>query len=146
MTFDKGILLGHAAVTMAFLGVFGCGPTTSLEKVIVSGEVTYNGAPIANGDVLFYPMPGTTGPMSGASIKDGRYMVDAKGGVPVGEHLVRINGFRSSGGPQSDDMRAAKPGGERIQYIPTKYNEQSELIVKIGGEESEITYDFKLTD
>jgi len=129
------------------VGVVGCGSSGGLEKVVVSGKVTYKGQPVENGDIFFYPMEGTRGPMSGASIKDGHYIAKAKGGVPVGEHLVRISAYRLNTGKANDDMMAsAKSGGQRIQYLPEKYNEKSELRLKVDGNDAETTQDYELVE
>jgi hypothetical protein len=135
-----------AAWAVAAVAVFGCGGD-SLEKAVVSGKITYRGEPIANGDILFYPKPGTDGPVAGASIRGGRYLADGKGGVPVGEHRVEIRAFRvraassplPEGVPQED-----LPGG-RVQYLPQEFNRQTtlEAVVPPGGRRVEIDFDLK---
>jgi len=122
----------------------GCGKRSELEKVVVSGEVTYQGEPVADGDIRFEPMPGTDGPLSGAAIRDGKYVAKGRGGVPVGEHLVRIRAFRTAAG--GGDMlsmqgNAATDGG---QYLPEKYNRSSQETVTIAGDQSKVTLDFHL--
>lgn len=124
----------------------GCS-RSALDKVVVAGNVSYDGAPVQNGEIMFYPMTGTHGPMSGASIKDGHYEANGKGGVPVGSHRVVIRGFRSAAVAGKAAMTAASvgvEGGIREQYIPKKFNSESTLEVKIDGNESSANHDFDL--
>ena len=71
----------------------GC-QKSNLDKVVVEGAVTFDGIPVENGEIRFYPAEGTLGPVSGAPIVDGQFVAKAKGGVPVGTHQVQIRGFR----------------------------------------------------
>ena len=101
--------------------------------------------PVENGQIYFYPTEGTKGPVSGAPIKDGAYVARAKDGVPVGSHLVKIEGYRSPDASRDGDMltRAAS-GGAPVQYIPAKYNRSTELEVKIPGGTRKFTKDYEL--
>lgn len=121
----------------------GCGPT-GLEKVIVEGNVTYSGNPIENGEIRFHPTDGTTGPVSGAPIVDGRYKAVAKGGVPVGYHIVRIIGYKVTGSADDDMLTAGKSGGGRSNYVPSKYNQESVLRLEVPDSSSQMTKDFEL--
>jgi len=124
------------------LAVAGCGGESSdIQKVVVQGTVALDGQPVANGEVRFYPAPGTHGPVSGGPVRDGRYIAQGRGGVPVGRHAVEILAFRPSSG-----ARAAHPeGGPVDQYLPEKFNEQTELTAEITGEDDPATINFDLT-
>ena len=121
----------------------GCGPGGP-ERTIVSGTVTFDGQGVQEGTIRFVPTQDTTLPVSGAPIQDGQYRVDALGGVPVGAHRVEIEATRA-------DPKAAAPGEEipgvegppREQYIPAKYNRDSELQVTIESGQA-VTKDFDL--
>lgn len=132
-----------SALTLAFLFTCGCG-RSALDKVVVSGAVTYRGEPVGNGEIMFYPTGSTQGPMSGASIKDGRYVAQGKGGVPVGTHRVVVRAFRAGGGQSAAAANAGIEGGVREQYLPKQFNEQSTLEATIDGNESEVIKDFDL--
>jgi len=129
----------------------GCGET-DLGRVIVEGEITYQGEPVNNGDILFSPLDETRGPAAGAAIKDGFYVAEAKGGVPVGKHRVEIRGFRAApaaGPPPAPGPEGYIPpeleGGRRVQYLPKRYNgPHSELVVTVEGDRRRITRDFHL--
>jgi hypothetical protein len=115
-----------------FAASLGCGANTgSPDKVIVSGTVTFDAAPVTNGQILFFPIEGTKGAASGASLVDGTFTVTGKGGVPYGKHRVEI--------------RAAKPGpgGVDAQYIPRQYNDASTLTAEVTPETEKL--DFALT-
>jgi hypothetical protein len=131
-------------VILSVAPLAGCGPKSGLEKVVVHGEVTYDGQPVANGQIYFIPAKGTKGPVSGAPIKDGKYVAEAKGGVPVGTHQVKIEGYRSRGGGAEGDLLSDRGSGAPEQYLPDRYNQKTTLQVSIDGSESSATQDFKL--
>lgn len=117
--------------------------------MVVTGSVSYAGKPLDNGEIRFYPLEGTVGPMSGAPIHAGRYEATSKGGVPVGKHRVIIEGYRTNPGSvkANDPKFAAIPGGlvgPREQYLPQKYNTQSALVVAIESNSHAATQDFQL--
>ncbi len=118
----------------------GCGADNDLERAIVSGSVTFNDEPIANGEIRFVPKHGTSGPISGAPIVDGEYVAKSNGGVPLGEHSVRIKAFTTITKDGSDDER---DDGE-LQLIPTKYNRNSILTARVD-DGSDQKFDFELT-
>lgn len=128
---------------IALLAVVGCGKSGGLEKVEVRGSVTYNGTPVKNGEIRFRPTGDTRGPVSGAFISDGEYRVQAKGGVPVGTHVVQIDAFVMAGSSSSSEMTGSR-GATRVNIIPPKYNRESVLQVDIAGGGSPVTKDFHL--
>jgi hypothetical protein len=117
----------------------GCGGQGSgPEKVVVEGRVTFDGTPIANGEVRFHPIEGTRGAVSGGPIRQGAYAAQGKGGVPVGRHRVEIQAFRPSPGQE------AHPEGAPVeQYLPARFNESSTLTAEIIADTR--TLDFELS-
>ena len=86
----------------------GCGGSGGdVERSEVSGSVTYKGQPIEEGLIRFVPEKGTAGPVSAAPIANGKYTIDAKGGVPVGTHRVEIEAYQVD----------AKAGSEEIPGV-----------------------------
>ena len=142
------------AWTACLWGVFcvtvaGCG-FGEIERIPVSGTVIYEGEPVAAGQVLFFPTEGTETPMTGAMLRDGQYEADARGGVPVGTHMVRIRGYRyhpkivqSGQAPDKVDMKDLLA---KEQYLPEKYNKQTELRITIESGSRPVTKDFELVD
>jgi len=118
----------------------GCGKTSTLERVEVRGTAAYSGKPLENGEIRFFPIEGTEGPVSGAPIIDGQYQVTQRGGVPVGTHRVEVEAFRAS--QAYPELNAE--GGHREQFLPAKYNTSSELTVTITGDRSVFNHDFNL--
>lgn len=129
--------------------VIGCRGGDGPERVVVAGRVTYQGQPLPEGQIRFIPIEGTKAPISAASISDGEYSIDSRGGVPVGTHKIEIIAHRidrryaGSTGASSEDVDTAPP---RLQYLPKKYNAETELQMLIEPGNRKITKDFDLSD
>jgi hypothetical protein len=132
--------LSSLAIALLAATSIGCGQSSDLDKVIVRGAVTLDGQPIPNGELRFIPTNGTKGPISGGPIKDGAYVAQGRGGVPVGEHRVEIKAYRSAMKP---GQPVSPEGGPAEQYLDKRFNEQTTLTVKIDS--STETQDFQLT-
>ena len=140
------LLAGFGLFLLVLL--IGCGGEGGwdVERCVVSGAVTYDGQPIQEGLIRFVPEEGTVAPASAVQIQNGKYTIDAEGGVPVGTHRVEIEAYR-------DDPKGLADGEEEIpgvegppqeQFIPEKYNRASELKATVEGK-SPVTKDFELT-
>lgn len=141
----RGAMFAAALGLCCLTSIGGCGGSGDVEKTVVSGAATYEGQPIEDGTIRFVPVKGTQAPVSAAQIQKGRYSADAKGGVPVGTHRVEIEAFRTD--PKAPP--GADPGGlegpPREQFIPAKYNVQSELELTVESGSGSVTKDFELT-
>lgn len=126
--------------TLCFPVLAGCSSADEMEKATVSGTVTYNAKPVEKGEIRFVPKAGTEGPLAIGTIDNGAYTVTAAGGVPIGDHKVEILAYVEL--PKPANAPPISPTA-REQYIPEKYNTNSELefTVPSGGE---ITKDFVL--
>ncbi|MEZ6072386.1 MAG: hypothetical protein R3C10_19530 [Pirellulales bacterium] len=153
----------RAPVCALLLSSFvGCGGDPA-DRVVVTGEVTFAGQRVSNGDIRFLPFAGQPGRATGAPIVDGRYTVDAGGGVPIGEHQIKIRAFLLDGADAApaqmgDNDIFSVPQGEaaapselpkynadgRENYLPPRYNGESELSAKVTGEQDPWTLDFAL--
>ena len=120
--------------------VAGCSDGNKLAKVPMTGVVTLDGSPVPNGEILFYPLDGTRGSVSGGAIKDGKYIADGRGGVPLGTHRVEIRAFRA---PSKALGAAALEGGPAEQYLPQKYNIESELKADVDSSSETLDFDLK---
>lgn len=103
-------------------------------RASVSGKVTFDGQPVATGQIVFEPAG--SGRLGIAQIADGAYSMPPEQGPTPGKYMVRITADRPTG-----KMAAplASTGGQAPtevyeQYIPAKYNERSELRTDIGAE------------
>ena len=123
----------------------GCGRDRGPERVVVSGTITYQGNPISVGMIRFMPTATSPVPMAGAPIKDGAYKVDGHGGVPVGTYKIEIEGYRMDPKHVPSDAPMAR-GTPRTQYLPKRYNVESQLQITIEPGSPEITKNFDLTD
>ncbi len=85
--------MGSVFVLLA-VAAAGCGGRgDGLERVAVSGSVTINGEPVANGVVRFRPAQGTEGPMASTMITDGRYDIPGDQGPVAGEYEVQVQAY-----------------------------------------------------
>jgi hypothetical protein len=104
------------------LVVAGCGGG-GLSLAPVSGKVTFDGKPLANATVGFYPEGPNSGVnSSGKTNENGEYtlmtVVDRKTGAVVGKHRVSIIVASDTAG---SDAPADKLPKNRAPKIPTKY-------------------------
>ena len=136
---------GLAAFCLAAFVLMNAGCNDGrLERVPVSGSVSYDGQPVAQGTIRFSPLKGQPVPLSAAQIKDGKYTADSKGGVAVGEYRVVIEAYYKK---TTESNRPLPPGVERgstgwVQYMPPKYGKESELTFTVESGSDGITKDF----
>jgi hypothetical protein len=97
---------------------FGCSRS---DKVEVSGAVTWEGAPLPDGSITFFPLDPHIAATAG-SIVDGAYTFEAK----PGKSRVEITSYRLNG----KFTPAGKPIGE--MYIPDRYNTNSTLTADVA--------------
>jgi hypothetical protein len=129
----------------------GCGGNRGPERVLVSGTVTYKGAPVNEGRIRFIPAAASEVPMSGAYIVEGKYQVDGRGGIPVGTHKVQIEGYRWTGAatPKNPPQSAAPDaiqGSVGSQFLPPKYNTETQLEITIPPGSGKIVKNFDLAE
>lgn len=124
---------------------------SGLDKVVLTGTVTYQGELLPNGDIMFCPVDDTPGPVAGGPIKNGQYTVEGKDGVVVGAHRVQIRAYRPWTGSTLPPEKRNDPelrrlmAGSREQYLPDKYSSpQSELIATIESSSAPVQKDFQL--
>jgi hypothetical protein len=136
------IFLGWVLAATSFSG---CGSgDRGPERVVVSGAVTYNGKPLSQARIRFIPAATSAVPMAGAPIEDGKYRADNNGGVPVGTHQIQIEAYRTDQ-PSPAALPSPRSGG-RQQYIPKRYNSDSQLQITIEPGSPKIVKNFDLTD
>jgi hypothetical protein len=138
-----------AAAGCAAVVAGGCG-RGGPERALVCGKITYRGEPVTKGEIRFIPIQGTETPMWAANVVDGQYEAYGKGGVPVGTHRIEVFGWRPK--LQKAQTTTGLPLGlttgkhPREQYLPAKYNSQSQLEITIAPGSGKIIRDFALTD
>lgn len=120
--------------TLISLG--GCGGKS--DRVVVSGTITYDGAPVEKGQIRFVP---TNGPVVIDPINAGSYTTEGTSGVPLGDHRIEITGYDG----QEYANAPTGPGSPPIkQLLPEKYNRKSELTVTIDASSGDAPLNFDL--
>lgn len=98
-----------------FLASFGCDSGPRLYEI--TGKVTFDGTPVAKGDITLRPEKTSTAPQ-GATIKDGSFQMKAN----EGKYKVEIISTRvvlGKKGPMGEDAIE--------EFIPEKYNTKTTL-------------------
>ena len=109
-----------ALVLCCFL-LSGCGKD-GLNRASVSGTVTLDGTPVADGHVTFNPEPGTACPTVAGTIKDGSYVIPAKSGPVPGNYTVTVTASAPTGKKvKATVMGVEKEVDEVKSIIPDKY-------------------------
>lgn len=117
------------------LAAAGCGKESEIPKAVVAGTVTYNKEAIEMGQIRFFPIEGTKGPMAAGIIIDGKFEATAAGGVPIGKHKVEIEGYIERTDLRKADVPFAPT--PREQYVPDNYNKASTLTATVEADASE---------
>ena len=125
------------AVVCLLLSLAGC---ESGGRKGLTGTVTFDGQLLPDGRIVFRPQSGTEGPSAGGLIQEGKFAVSSSEGVVVGSYRVEIEAGRSTGRQELDETGRLVDQVE--QYIPTRYNRQSELTVEVTDSgPNEFTFD-----
>lgn len=133
-------------MTCLAVTVAGCGSGDGLDRQPVSGSVTFDGTPLKEGQIQFFPAANAKDAIAtGARITGGSYSIPRDVGPIPGSYSVQIT---ASGGEQappegSDGMPGTGPKHDK-ELLPAKYNAKTTLTaeVKAGGAN---TFDFPLT-
>jgi len=123
--------------------VAGCGSDEGPERAAVSGTVTVDGEPLAEGAISFLPAEGTEGPTAGGTIEAGKYDIPKANGVVVGKNRVQITGNRKTGRKVPD---AGKPGSMReevVSAISPEFNTKSKLVETVKSGDNTLNFDVK---
>jgi hypothetical protein len=109
------------------------------------GEVSYEGKPVATGQIRFFPLAGTPGPGASTTVRDGRYTIAVGPGLTAGTYLVAVMATRPTGRKLRPEpgYEDAGPVAEEESYIPERFNANSTLRVTL--EPGENAHDFRLS-
>jgi len=136
-------LCGIIVATLLVAGMGGCGPRPPV-IVPVSGKVSYDGTPIADGSITFAARDGSTAP-NVLKITKGRY----EGLVAVGEKRIEVRAVREAKrgellftGPVSGP--GVEDGPALVNFIPAAYNDASTL-TRLLEPPGPVTVDLELT-
>lgn len=132
----------HIVVLLLILSPLGCG-NSGPQQAAVSGTVSYDGAPVADGRITFVPL-GDKGASAGDVIKDGKYSIPADKGPTFGKYKVQINWSKKTG--NQVEVGSPAPKGTKVdevkEAIPAKYNAQTTLEKEVNS--ARLVIDFPL--
>ncbi|MBI1321728.1 hypothetical protein GC170_00870 [bacterium] len=126
--------------------IAGCGGGDGLDRQPVSGTVTFDGAPLKEGQIQFFPAANAKDAIAtGATITGGSYSIPRDIGPIPGTYSVQIT---ASGGEQappegSDGMPGTGPKHDK-ELLPAKYNAKTTLTAEVKAGATN-TIDFPLT-
>ena len=123
------------------LSLSGCGELSNRQSL--KGTVTLDGVLLAEGHITFLPQPGTKGPTTGGKITKGHFSISPEGGAFVGTFRVEITATRKTDKKIKDPI-AGKMIDNIEQFLPRRYNRQSELMAEVT-EAGPNRFEFALT-
>ena len=138
ISISRARLFMLAALAALLPLAIGCGD--GLNRVKMSGTVSYDGQPVVDGIIRFVPKAGTEAPLTVELIKDGRYSTKTSGGVPAGSYKVDIRAFNPG-----DPIPSGPGAPARKQLLPLKYNNQTELEITLDPGQKQLEHNFELT-
>ena len=136
----RGVLVAVGLWIIGGLLLCGCGGG-GLTRVPVSGQVTLDGKPLANGSITFIPVG--QGITAGGRIVDAHYELSSKDGLVPATYQVRINASEPTGRTIVDPVGNIEIPDMR-NVIPPRYNMRTELSAKVTAEgPNRFDYDLK---
>ena len=141
-----------AVLTLALLE-YGCSGDNDF--MVVRGEVSYQGAPIEDGDIKFVHAPGTQTPTRSEMIKQGKYEASGRGALLAGTYRIEIRAYTGGLRRRAADrslydanvnLNSDTPKPEpREQVQPDSYNRDTELeLFSVPAGSGSITRNFQL--
>lgn len=131
-------LLFAVTLTALSTAVTGCSRADA-NRAAMSGRVTLDGTPIEEGSILFVPVEGAAGNVTGGPIKQGRYELPRHAGAFVGRNRVEIRSPRATGRTIQDAPGTA-PSQEVIQTVARRFNAESTLEVDVKPDKNEVDF------
>jgi hypothetical protein len=102
-----------------------------------------DGRPLDRGYISLRPMAGTRGPTAGSEVTDGKFHIAAREGTREGKFRVEITASRKTGRQVPDDLGGGMADVYE-QYLPARYNAQSELTAEIrANERNELRFELQ---
>lgn len=109
--------------------LIGCSGAEA-QRQAVDGSVTLDGTVLDHGFITLQPQSGTSGPTAGAEIVDGQFAIPSVKGPLAGHFRVEITASKPSG-RKIPDRFGGQMIDEILQFLPARYNTESELIVEV---------------
>lgn len=138
---STALCISHLLLGCVCLGAISCGEASP--RVPIDGTVSYQGKPIEEGQIIFFPTDSKASPSTGGVIQDGRYNIPKSKGPYAGvAYRVEITALGAAKSYTPNVSGAGPMVNVREQVIPPQYNQHSTLSVTISPDKPE--YDFEL--
>ena len=124
-------------LVVAMLAFSGCAPSGP-KTATVAGSVTVDGAPLADGNMIFRDAAGKE-KSYGGKVVAGEYSFEST----PGSKKVEVRAMREVPG-KMDESNPDEPVPAMEQYIPAKYNTETTLTAEVT-DSGENRFDFTLT-
>lgn len=117
---------------IAFVGVFSAWTMVGWMRapaaaVAVRGRLTFQGSPVEVGEIEFAPAVGEIAQRHTVKVENGEFVLPARQGlVRNKKYVVRAKAFRKTGRVYAN-ARKDDSAAEFEQYLPERYNSESEL-------------------
>lgn len=132
------VAVGKAIAFLATVALWAGCDGDGIERVELSGKVSYRGQPVEEGYITLTPLG--EGIQSGAKIIQGAYRAVDRGAIPVGRYKVQISWLK-------EDKSQQEPGftiPTMVNLIPLKYNQESKLKLEVPSGAGSMTQDYIL--
>jgi hypothetical protein len=120
-SFRMVFLIGVAALVLASCAR---GP----KPIPVTGTVRLGGRPLADGDIQFHGIDGST--PATAAVTHGRFALE----MLPGDKRVEIRAYRGMPNPPRSEDPTLAPVDPRVNYIPARYNADSTLKAEVTAQ------------
>jgi hypothetical protein len=124
------------------IGTLACVPackkSDGLKRVEVRGRVTYEKKPVARGLITFRPAHGSSGPIAGAGIIEGKYAISREKGPTVGAHEVEIKIVDAD-----KESSRQRPPEAAIQHAINLKSYSQQIEIQEGANELEFALPFE---
>jgi hypothetical protein len=111
--------------------LIGCSNNNPQGRVPIRGEVTLDGKPLVQGNILFSSLPGLSPVVAtGSPIKNGIFSLPAEQGlIPNQEYLVQFQSVEEIPGTRKETNNPMEMTVEARDIIPPKYGDESKETV-----------------
>jgi hypothetical protein len=127
------------ALILAVTALCGCG-RSGPERFAVSGQVSFDGAPLPDGEIVFTPDETTAGPVAAGRVENGAFEIPADRGPIAGNYTVAITAERPTGRKVRADILGEATTDQLEQYIPESYNARTTLVAEIAADREDLNF------
>jgi hypothetical protein len=140
---DSFLIFRAAAIGGTALALcLGCGPENPRGRKALSGHVTFDGAPLDQGNIEFHPLF-EGGLQSGGKITAGSYSIPAHEGVLLGKYRVAIDDFVPTPPTPPGYMPGDRLPPSPKSKVPPDWNSKSQHTIEVK-QEGPFKFDFDI--